>query len=33
LNGQLRQAGLAPIAIGAQGQSPVEEDADESDVN
>jgi photosystem II stability/assembly factor-like uncharacterized protein len=33
LNGQLKQAGLASIAIGAQGPSPVEEDADESDAN
>ena len=33
LNGQLKQAGLAPIAIGAHGPSPVEEDADESDAN
>jgi hypothetical protein len=31
VNGQLKQAGLAPIVIGEQGPSPVEEDLDESD--
>ena len=33
VNGQLKQAGLAPIVIGEQGPSPVEEDLDESDTN
>jgi hypothetical protein len=33
VNSELRQAGFAPIAIGAQGPSPVEEDPDDSDAN